>query len=111
MKPVKIIAKNINSKKLYALLNGTVSEAISTLGVRWSSDQHRSSFIEVIEDFLQEQIEESRITQFKVICDVRNNPHGFAETSKTKEYVFEIQYRQPHCLNLTKITYYIPKKQ
>ena len=110
-KDVKIVAKSVNNKNLYNQIHKTIFEAITTLGVRWTSESHRLSFVEVIEEFLFDLQTEGKLSQVKVICDRRNNKSFSSEADK---YVFEVQYKQPHCLNTTIIEYHVangPKKR
>jgi hypothetical protein len=104
---IKIKKRSINSERVFNKINEVVYESLSSLGVRWTSESHRNSFIEVIEDFLADLAEECEICQFKVLCDKRNNK---TFSSQAKEFVLEIHFRQPHCLNVSKIEYHINNK-
>lgn len=108
MTNLKIVPKSVNSKVLYNEINDTIEEAITTLGVQWASESHRLSFIEIIEDYLMDLEDEGKIEQSKVICDNRNNK-TFSKLAT--QYVFEVFYRQPTCLNVTSIGYYISTKK
>lgn len=108
MAKLKIVPKSVNSKALYKEINDMIEEAITTLGVKWSSESHRLSFVEVIEDYLMDLEGEGKIEQSKVICDKRNNK-TFSKLAK--QYVFEVFYRQPNCLNVTSIAYYISNRK
>lgn len=103
MSDVKVVSKGINSKSLYKEINETIYESIVTLGVKWSSESHRESFVEIIEDYLLDLEEEGKIEQTKVICDKRNNK---TFSSLADKIVFEVRFRQPGCLNITSIAYH-----
>lgn len=109
MSGVRVIQRSVNSKMLFEELNETIYEAITTLGVRWSNDQNRNSFVEVLEDFLNDKFEEGKIEQYKVICDKRNNGSFSPSFKGSNEYLLEVFYRQPHCLNTSKIQYFIKR--
>jgi len=104
MRKVKVVQRSVNNKRLYNEINDTVLDAIQTFGVKWTSESHRSSFVDIIEDYLLDLEETGRIEQTKVVCDKRNNK---SFSTLAKEYVFEVFYRQPDCLNVTSITYHV----
>ncbi len=97
-------AKNVNSKTLYNLINDYVSEGINAGEIRWKDEIHRDSFVEVIEEFLREIADDGKITQFKALCDLRNNTMDELENGSVK---LTIDYKQKQCLNTTEITYQI----
>lgn len=107
-KKVIVKTKSINSKSLFESINSTIYDAITTLGVRWTSDSNRKAFIEVIEDFLDDLEANGIVMQHKVICDHRNNK---SFSTDAKKYVLEVFYKQPHCLNTSKIIYEIINKE
>ena len=104
---VRFVTKNVNSRRLFEEIHGTLFDAVTTLGVKWTSESHRNNFIEVIEDYFMDLVEQGKIQQFKVICDHRNNKGGFTTANTFK---LDLEFRQPHCLNITSITYFVPKK-
>lgn len=104
MKKIKVVQKSVNSKALFNEINDAIYDAIGSFGVKWTSESHRESFVEVIEDYLLEIEESGKIEQPKVICDKRNN-RSFSNLAK--EYLFEVYYKQPGCLNTTVIEYHI----
>ncbi len=108
MKKIKIVSRSVNNKTLFREIHGVIFEAIESLGVKWSSDAHRSSFIELIEDYLFDVENEGRIEQTKVICDKRNNK---SFSSLAVEYIFEVRYRQVGCLNVTSIEYRVQNRK
>ena len=108
MPKVKVVSRNVNSKALYKEINNTIYDAIDSLGVKWSSESHRVSFVEVIEDYLHDLEDEGKIQQTKVICDKRNN-RTFSKLAE--EYVFEVFFRQPICLNVTSISYHVSNRK
>ena len=103
---VDIVSKNVNSKVLFDAIHETLYDAVTTLGVKWTSDTHRASFVEVIEEYFEDLVEDGKIEQYKVVCDYRNNKGGF---SNAKEHIFDVYYKQPHCLNMTQIQYRVQK--
>lgn len=101
---IKVIKRNVCSERLFEEINNALYDAMS--GVSLNNDVHRQNFIEAIEDYLEDFLQDDhtgKITQFKVQCDRRNNPQGF----DGKSTVFEVHYKQQHCLNFTKIQYII----
>lgn len=96
--------KNINSKLLFKEINDYVFEGINSNAVRWKDETHRKSFVEVIEEFLEELAENSKITQFKVMCDRRNNSMEDLEKGIVK---LTIKFVQKNCLNISEIEYQI----
>ena len=107
-KRVKVVQKSVNSKALFNEINDAVYEAITSFGVKWSSESHRESFVEIIEDYLLDVEQEGRIEQSKVICDKRNNK---TFSNLAKEYVFAVYYKQLGCLNTTVIEYHIQNRK
>lgn len=104
---IKIVKRSINSKILYQKVHTMIYETITSLGVKWASESHRKSFAHAVEDFMLGLVEEGEIERFKVICDRRNN-RSFS--SDADSYCFEISYKQPSCLNTSKIEYHIKNK-
>ncbi len=100
---IKIKKRGVNSKQLFTEVSEFVEEGITSIGVRWSSDVHRESFVELVEDWLTEIYETGKITQFNVICDARNNPTFGAEG----RFYLTVSYRQKNCLNVTSLEYEI----
>lgn len=105
---IKVVTKSVNSKSLFKEINDSVYEAVSTFGVKWTSEAHRMSFVELIEGFLMDLEDAGKIEQSKVVCDKRNNK---SFSNLAKEYVFEVMYRQTHCLNVTSIVYHISNRK
>ncbi len=108
MKTIKLVKRSINSKHLFREINEVITDAIVSLEVKWTSEAHRSSFIELMGDYLLDIEDDGRIEQSKVICDQRNN-NSFS--TLTKEYIFEIRYRQKGCLNITSLEYHIQNQK
>jgi hypothetical protein len=108
VKEIKVVAKSVNSKALYKEVNDTVYGSIETLGVKWTSESHRCSFIEIIEDYLLDLEDENKIEQSKVICDKRNNK---TFSSLAKEFVFEVRFQQLGCINTTSLCYHIANRK
>lgn len=103
---MKIVSKNVNNKRLCEEIKDAITNVITTLAVNWSNEAQRCSFVEMIEEFMVgEFIESGTITQFKIVCDSRNNPKGFISPNKI---FLELYYKQPHCLNTTSLQFHIP---
>jgi len=95
----------VNSKALQRKISELVEEAIEESGVLWSSDTHRESFVEVVDEWLEQFADlTGEITQWNVICDLRNNKIADLESGT---YTFDITYRQKNCLNTTQLQYEI----
>ena len=100
----KIKKRAVNSKALFDEVNEIVEEGFGDVDLIWSSDIHRDSFIDLIDEWLWETSEEGKITQWKIVCDFRNN------TIKQMEqgiYQLDVSYRQTDCLNTTTLEYTI----
>lgn len=94
----------VNSKKLLSEITAVIEEGFDDMGVIWGSDTHRDSFVDLIDQWMEEKAIDGKIEQWKVICDFRNNKVVDMENGK---FVFEIQYKQTHCVNVTRIEYTI----
>lgn len=103
--PLKVVSKNVNSKRLHKEIHDFIYNIITSFGIRWTNRLHRNSLVYAINKLLIELQESNKITQCNVICDTRNNKNGFINS---KEIIFEVYYKQPHCLNMTSITFHIP---
>lgn len=103
----KIISKAVNSKRLYDEVEDFVSTSMSDIGVNWSSDAQRASYVEMLEDYFTELAEDDRIEQFDVRCDGRNNKIKDMNDGK---FILDLRYRQRHCLNVTQVRYTINAK-
>ena len=104
---LRLISRCVVSKKLFEEIDKTLSEALTTMRVRFLTERHRESFIDVIEDFFVDLKDNKYITQFKVIFDSRNNVFA----AETKEFYLEIYYRQPHCEKMTLMKYIVPNPE
>lgn len=100
----KRITRAVNSKVLLHEISFLVEEGLDDMGVIWSSDTHRESFVDLVEDWLHEKGDKGLIEQWNVVCDLRNNKIADMEAGN---YVFEVFYRQKHCLNMTHLRYEI----
>lgn len=102
---ITIKKRSINDEDLFQRLNNEIYSVVALLRDEWADEKTRYQFIETVEDYLEEIIETGEIVQAKVVCNKSNNP---TFSQKAKEFVVEIHYRQPHCLNVSKIEYHIP---
>ena len=93
----------INSRRLQKKITDFVEEGFSSVEIHWASEVHRTSFIEVIEEWIQNELSEE-ITHFKILCDERNNNTTAFDKG---EFNFEIQYKQKNCYNMSRIVYRI----
>lgn len=98
----KVEKRSVNSKSLCDQIQKDVEELITSAGVIWSSDVHRDGFIETIGDYLEQVMDNDKIDQWDCKCDLRNNS---IEEMDKGIYIFEISYRQKHCLNTTRLIY------
>lgn len=104
MVKLKIIKKDVNSKVLFNEINNLISDVFDTIDVPWKREENRDLFVEYINSVLYEFWDKESITQWKVICNSLNNTTQDLINGKI---TLEVFYRQKHCLNTTKITYYI----
>lgn len=104
---IKIVKRSVNSKQLFEKINECVLEAISNFGSRWTNEAYRKSFVGGLHNFLGMMAEEGLISQAKIIFDNRNNKNF---SSSADMYFIEVQYKQTHCLNTSKIEYQISTK-
>ena len=103
-----IKSSGVSSKILHKDVTDFVGGIISEFSILWERDNHRDQILEVLEEFLEELIEEGRITQSNVICDNRNNNEVLAKAGITN---LEIRYKQDNCYNNTVLRYIIADKK
>jgi hypothetical protein len=97
--------KSVNSKHIVNDINLFVEEALREFGIQWDSEAQRTSFVEILEDFLYDTAEqEGKIVAFKVMCDRRNNK---ASDNERGIYQLDIHFNQKNCLNTTQLIYTI----
>lgn len=97
----------INDKHLLAQITEFVEEGFNSVEIKWTSDVHRASFTEVVEEWMLNELDDD-ITHFKVLCDIRNNT---ASAFTMGDFYFEVQYRQRNCFNISRIVYHISTKK
>ena len=100
---VNIKTKNVNSKNLYNEINEFIETGLLTPGISWTSQVHRESFGEVVEEWLEEFKQDDRITQYNVVCDERANP----SSQDLNTFRVIVTYKQRHCLNTTSAEYIV----
>lgn len=100
----KIKSKAVASKFLYKTVTEFIGEIINEFSILYQHDVHRDSILEVIEEYLEELVEEGKITQYNVICDNRNNSEALAKKGITH---LEIRYKQDNCYAVTILNYEI----
>src|SRR5271166_6664962 len=98
----KLEKRSVNSKPLFNEIHAFIEEGINSNSVVWSNDIHRLSFVEVLDDYLDQFHERGQIDQWNAFCDLRNNTIAAMDRG---EYVIEITYRQTNCLNTTRLIY------
>lgn len=97
-----IKTKNVNSKPLYNDINEFVESGLMVTGISWLFPGNKQSFYEVMDEWLQEFVEDGKITQYDVICDDRNNT---PDDEANGIFNVTLKYKQAHCLNTTEIHY------
>ena len=96
--------KGVASKPLLKDVSEFVGGIISEFSILWERDNHRDQILEVLEEYLEELVEEGRISQPNVICDDRNNNEILAKAGITN---LEVRYKQDNCYAATILTYVI----
>lgn len=97
-------SKGVASKVLLRDITEFVDGIISEFSILWERDNHRDQILEVLEEFLEELVEEGRITQPNVICDDRNNNEVLSGNGITN---LEVRYKQDNCYVTTVLEYVI----
>lgn len=98
--------KAVHSPTLFADIHEYVREGLDETSINWDSETHRTSFVDVVGEWLVEKQEEGKLTQWKVICDTRNNT---LEDMEAGNYNLDVVYKQRDCYSNTKIRYTIIK--
>ena len=100
---LKTKTANINNKRLFKEIDDFMMEVFTTIGLSWSNKEHRSQFVEMIDDWMEQFAEASgKIIQWDIQCDSRNNtPEDFISGNIS----FILRYRQKNCFNTTEIEY------
>jgi hypothetical protein len=97
-------SKNVNSKKLFALIKDTLSQVCDEyIIIRPSIVDHTYDYsqLAIFADlFMEDLVERKMITQYDVLCDERNNDE---HEVRHGNIVMELRFRQAHCLNVTTI--------
>lgn len=98
------VVKSSNSKTLLHQITFLIEEGIDDMGIIWSSDTHRESFVDLVDDWLADKADEGLIQQWNVVCDLRNNKIADMEASR---FILDIYFKQVHCVNMTQVRYTI----
>lgn len=98
------IKSAVNSPSLFTEITDFLESGFEEMKGAWNSDGHRDSFIMILSEWLDEQIDEGKITQWNIICDFRNNK---VEKMEQGIYIVDIHYKQRNCLNTTHLRYEI----
>lgn len=96
--------KAVNNKTLLTEVTKNMDDCVQQIGTSWNSESHRETVADLIDDWMMNLVDEGKIEQYKVLCDHRNN------TTKAMEsgvYKLDVQYKQKHCFNVTKVIYTI----
>lgn len=94
----------VNSKPLFDEITEYIHEGLDETSMNWFDDMYRESFVEVIDEWLEQYADEGRIEQWKVVCDSRNNKTKDIEDGK---FILDVYYKQWNCLNTTHLHYII----
>ncbi len=97
----------INSKILHTIVREYVEEGLEHANVVWANQTHRDSFVAVINDMMEMLLDEDKITQWKIVCDGRNNTTADMNSGL---FFIDITYKQRNCVNNTYLQYEITKK-
>lgn len=100
----KVEKKSVNNKAIFNELHKFLDEGIITGQVLWSNEIHRGAFVDIVGDYMLSLMEDSKIDQWNVISDLRNNTMAGMDKGI---YIVEVQYRQRNCLNTTRLIYTI----
>lgn len=100
----KLEKRSVNNKYIFEEIHKFIEEGILSGEVLWESETHRISFVEIVENVLDELEFDEKIDQSNVMCDFRNN--NVAEMERGN-YVLEVSYRQRNCINTTRLVYHI----
>ena len=105
----KLTTKCVNSKQLFKEVNEFVEDGIQSAGVLWTSETHRESFVDIVDEYLDgEFVEVGKMSQVKVVCDSRNNKMSAMDNG---EFYFDVSYRQHNCRNVTELHYTIKETE
>ena len=99
-----IVETGVVSKSLAKTIRTFVEEGLQTVQVQWDQEVYRHSFIEVVEDHLEQQYAQGKITHGKVICDDRNNS---STAFKEGKFQMHVQFRQKNAIIDTKFIFHI----
>lgn len=95
---------HVNSQRVFEEVNSFIADEIRDLDVIWDSPSSRDAALSLLDEWMQELVEGGLITQYKVICDKRNNTIDDEDDGVVN---LDIEYVQYNCLNRTKISYRI----
>ena len=102
---LKTKTSNINNKRLFKEIDEFMIEVFTSIGIAWSNKEHLESFVDLIDDWMEQFASESgKIIQWDIVCDARNNTSEDADNGIVN---FTLRYRQKNCFNTTEIAYTI----
>lgn len=98
----QLVKKSVNSRALFVEISSFIEEGLNDLGILWSSDSQRDSFVDIVDEWLEEKATEGKIEQWNIVCDYRNNKVTAMEAGR---YTIDVYYKQRNCLNTTHLQY------
>lgn len=104
MNKYKLKVHGSSSKRLLGDVTQFVGEIITEFSILWEREKQRDQILDVIDEYLEEIVEDGRITRYNVICDDRNNNDRCAARGITH---LDVHYKQDNCYNTTKLHYTI----
>lgn len=96
--------KSVVNKTLVKDIADYVEALIDDVGPDWEVESHRQSVVSLIEEFMAEVANDGNITQYKVVCDRRNNNGKDLQAGLVK---LDVTFRQKNCFAVTQILYTI----
>ncbi len=105
---VQVTSKSVNSKLLFTAISEAIKEGIRQVDLTWSNEEERSVFLDYLNSLLHEVWNQGKIEQWKVQCNSLNNK---ADDMLNGKFILDVNYRQKHCLNVTKITFTIRENE
>lgn len=94
--------RNVNTDVLCDEIENCIEHIFKNFSINWSSELHRTTIIEMIEQYLHDMSEDGKLTQWNVMCDHRNNPINL-----DNDIHLDIMFRQRNCFNETSLHFLI----
>lgn len=94
--------KNVNSKTLVKAIDEYVIDELISEEANWEDPTIRIMSLEFIDIVMEDHKSQGQIDHWKIYSDKRNNsPEMIAQSI----YTLNIEFKQSHCLNTTKLVY------